>query len=158
MTPASPNAADITETGLPITPGTATLIAYGRITWDQAVRMLTGAQAAWADYHGFHIGTAPDIPPPYSHLWAWTTDWLARIRIDNQHAIPAILTLTGHPATCPPEQWRQEVQYHQTPSQTWPPAEKRVGPLSPDIAGQPADLYTITGEHPVTFVRIRQPA
>jgi len=141
---------------LPVTPGTATLIAYGRVTWDQITRMLAGAQAAWADYDGFHIGAPPGSPPPYSHLWAWTPDWLARIRIDSQHAIAAVLALHGQPGNPPPEQWRQDVQFHQVQSQTWPPAEKRVGPLPPDVAGQPADLYLVPGERSVTFVRIRQ--
>ena len=141
---------------LPVTPGTATLIAYGRVAWDQITRMLAGAQAAWADYDGFHVGAPPESPPPYSHLWAWTADWLARIRIDGQHAIAGVLALRGQPGDSPPEQWRQDVRFHQVQSQTWPPAEKRVGPLGPEVAGRPADLYLVTGEHSVTFVRIRQ--
>jgi hypothetical protein len=141
---------------LPVTPGVAPLIAYGRVTWDQITRMLAGAQAAWADYDGFRIGAAPESPPPYSHLWAWTADWLARIRVDGQHAIAGVLALCGYPGNFPPEQWRQEVQFHQVRSQTWPPAEKRVGPLGPEVAGRLADLYLVLGERPVTFVRIRQ--
>ncbi len=141
---------------LPVTPGTATLIAYGRVAWDQITGMLAGAQAAWADYDGFHIGAAPESPRPYSHLWAWTTDWLARIRIDGNHAIAGVLALRGQPGNPPPEQWRQDVQFHEVQSRTWPPAEKRVGPLSPDVAGQLADLYLVHGERSVTFVRIRQ--
>ncbi len=141
---------------LPVTPGTATLIAYGRLTWDQAARMLAGTQAAWADYDGFHIGAPPGSPPPYSHLWAWTADWLARIRIDGQHAITGVLALHRQPGNGPPEQWRQDVQFQLVRSQTWPPAEKRVGPLAPEVTGRIADLYLVTGEHAVTFVRIPQ--
>jgi hypothetical protein len=141
---------------LPVTLGTAALIAYGRLTWDQAAPMLAGTQAAWADYDGFHIGPPPGSPPPYSHLWAWTPDWLARIRIDGQHAITGILALHGQPANCPPEQWRQDVQFQLVGSQTWPPSERRVGPLTPEITGRTADLYLITGEHAVTFVKISQ--
>jgi hypothetical protein len=139
---------------LPAAHGTATLIAYGRVAWPQVTRLLTGAQAAWADYDGFHIGTPPQSPPPYSHLWAWTADWLARIRIDNQDAITGVLSLRAQPASPLPEQWRQDVEFRQVRSQTWHPAERRVGPLRPAVAGQTADLYLITGEHPVTFVRI----
>lgn len=142
--------------GLPVTPGTATLIAYGRVAWDQITAMLAGAQAAWADYDGFHVGASPESPPPYSHLWAWTEDWLARIRIDGTHAIAAVLALRGQPGNPPPEQWRQDVQFLEAQSQTWPPTEKRVGRLGPDVAGQPADLYLVTGERPVTFARIRR--
>ena len=87
---------------LPVTPGTAPLIAYGRVAWDQITRMLAGAQAAWADYDGFHVGAAPESPPPYSHLWAWTAGWLARIRVDGQHAIAGVLALRGQPGNSPP--------------------------------------------------------
>ena len=117
--------------------------------------MLNGAQAAWADYDGLHLGAAPHSPPPYSHLWAWTADWLARIRIDGQHAIAGVLALNGQPGNSPPEQWRQDVQFRCVQSQTWPPAEKRVGPLRPEVAGRPANLYMVTGDHSVTFVRMR---
>jgi hypothetical protein len=143
---------------LPVTPGTATLIAYGRLPWDQVAPLLAGTQAAWADYRGFHIGTPPQSPPPYSHLWAWTEDWLARIRIDGQHTITGILALHRHPQDAPPEQWRQDVQYQLVRSRTWPPAEKRVGPLASDVAGRNADLYLVTGDHAVTFVSIPQQA
>ncbi len=176
MTAAPGSAAHVTETGnpsgagapseeqsswhpgldLPVTPGTATLIAYGRVAWDRVARMLAGAQAAWADYDGFHVGEPPESPPPYSHLWAWTADWLARIRIDGQDVIAGVLALRGQPGDPPPEQWRQDVRFLEVQSQTWLPAEKRVGPLGPEVAGRPADLYLVTGERSVTFVRIRQ--
>lgn len=139
---------------LPVTSGTATLIAYGRIGWPQVARMLTGAQAAWADYDGFHVGTPPQSPPPYSHLWAWTTDWLALIRVDGQEAISGVLSLQAQPASPPAEHWRQDVKFRKVRSQTWQPEEKRVGPLRPEVAGQAADLYLVAGEHPVTFVRV----
>ena len=141
---------------LPVTPLAATLIAYGRTAWDQVSRMLTGAQAAWADYEGFHICPPPASPPPYSHLWAWTGDWLARIRIDGQHAVTGVLALNGQPGNCPPEQWRQDVQVQHVRSQTWPQAEKRVGPLTPEVADRSADLYLVTGERSIAFVMIRQ--
>ena len=139
---------------LPVTTGTATLIAYGRIPWDQTTPLLAGTQAAWADYDGFHIGAPPQSAPPYSHLWAWTEDWLARIRIDGQHTITGILALHHPPGNNQPEQWRQDVQFQLVRSQTWPPAEKRVGPLPPEVADRTADLYLLTADHPVTFIKI----
>lgn len=140
--------------GLPATGGTATLLAYGRIEWPQVARLVSGSRAAWADYDGFHVGAPPESPPPYSHLWAWTAHWLARIRIDGRDAIAGVLSLRAEPAT-PPPKWREEVKFREVQSQTWPPAEKRIGPLRPEIAGKVADLYLVAGEHPVTFVRIR---
>jgi hypothetical protein len=47
------------------------------------------------------------------------------------------------------------VSFSRSSSQTWPSAEKRVGPLLPGVPGRIADLYQVTGEYPVTFVRIR---
>jgi len=142
---------------LPATEGTATLVAYGRVSWPEVTQMLTGSQAAWADYSGFHIGPPPKSPPPYSHLWAWTTGWLARIRVDVDTAIVGTLALTAHPTSPPPEQWRETVNFRELRSQTWDMTEKRVGRLLPEVAGQLADLYLVSGDHPVTFVRIAQP-
>jgi hypothetical protein len=149
---------ETTVLDLPAADGTATLIAYGRVGWAQVASLLTGSQAAWADYDGFHVGPPPATPPPYPHLWAWTVGWLARIRIDGENAIAGILSLSAEPASAPPEQWRQTVRFRETRSQTWGPAEKRVGPLPPEIAGQAADLYLVDGVNPVTFVRIRSGA
>ena len=78
--------------------GTAELAGYGRITWDAFRGLLGGAQAAWASYDGFHIGTAPAEPPPYSHLWAWTDQWLHRARIEGDHVIVGALILQARPA------------------------------------------------------------
>lgn len=139
---------------LPVTPDTGTLVAYGRIRWDEVPPMLTGSQAAWADYDGFHIGAPPGSPPPYSHLWAWTPQWLARIRIDGEHAITGVLALRGAPEIAPPERWRRLVEYQHVESRTWPRTEKRVGPVPADVAGQATSLYLIGGQHPVTFISV----
>jgi hypothetical protein len=155
----TPESADETAVRrLPAADRTATLIAYGRIAWPDVIRLLAGAQAAWADYDGFHVGPPPQSPPPYSHLWAWTADWLARLRIDGQHAIAGVLSLHARPASPPAEQWRQQVTFREVQARTWGQAEQRIGPLLPEVTGQTADLYLVAGEHPVTFVRIRPDA
>jgi hypothetical protein len=135
--------------------GTATLIGYGRISWADARLLLTGAEAAWADYEGFHIGPPPQTPPPYSHLWAWTGQWLARLRIDDQTAIVGVLALTAAPASGPPGRDPLPVSFSRSSSSTWPSNEKRVGPLLAGVHGRTADLYQVTGEYPITFVRVR---
>jgi hypothetical protein len=137
---------------LPADTGTADLIGYGRVSWDQLTSMLTGAQAAWADYNGFHIGAPPAAPPPYSHLWAWTATWLARARIDAGTAIVGVLALHGTPRPAPPVSTTEPVHFQIARATTWQPNEKRVGELAPHIAGRPIDIYVIPGEHPVTFV------
>jgi hypothetical protein len=139
-------------------PGTADLIGFGRIGWDQLLRMLGGAQAAWADYDGFHIGPAPAAPPPYSHLWAWTDRWLIRVRIDGGQAIAGALVLTAAPDHAPPHTTTQTVRYLRVTAHTWADSEKRVGRLAPGITGRPADVYLVSGENPVTFVSLNPPA
>ena len=117
--------------------------------------MLAGAQAARADYDGFRIGAPPETPPPYSHLWAWTAAGSRASGSTASTPSPESWRYAASPATSRPSS-RQEVQFHQVRSQTWPPAEKRVGPLGPEVAGRLAELYLVLGERPVTFVRIRQ--
>ena len=137
---------------LPAQTGEATLIGYGRIHWGQLTGLLADAEAAWADYSGFHIGPVPAEAPPYSHLWAWTKGWLARARIDNGTAITGILVLSRAPSSGLAAMCRETVKYQHAQAATWSPTEKRVGRLPGDIAGRPMDLYVISGGHPITFV------
>jgi hypothetical protein len=140
---------------LPAVTGTADLLGYGRVRWDQLTRMLSDAQAAWADYNGFHIGAPPATPPPYSHLWAWTDAWLARARIDADTAIVGVLALNGRPQPAPPVTTTETVHFQIAHATTWQQNEKRVGELAAHMAGRPMDIYLIPGEHPVTFVTTR---
>lgn len=139
-------------------PGVADLIGYGRISWDQFTAMVSGATAAWADYTGFHIAPPPGSPPPYTHLWAWTSQWLARARIDNGTAIAGVLALAGLPQHAPPVQSRDTVRFQHLQGATWPRTEKRVGQLPPEIAGHPVDIYLIPGKNPITFITAATPA
>ena len=114
---------------LPSQTGTAELLGYGRISWGQLTSFLADAdaEAAWADYSGFHIGPVPAEPPPYSHLWAWSSQWLARVRIDNGTAITGVLALHDEPHSAPPVISRETVQFQHARAATWPQTEKRVG-------------------------------
>ena len=133
---------------------TADLIGYGRLTWDQLLATIAGAQAAWADYEGFHVGAAPQEPPPYSHLWAWTEQWLLRARIDGAGAITGALALTAEPQAAAEPKLREQVSYQRLSAHTWPADEKRIGPLDPHIAGRPVSLYVVAGPSPVTFAAL----
>ena len=137
---------------LPAADGTAQLIGYGRVSWEQLTGMLAGAEAAWADYSGFHIGVIPAAPPPYSHLWAWTDRWLARARIDRDTAIIGVLAIGGEPEPGPPVKLTESVLYRRVQARTWPENEKRVGRQAPGIADRTVDTYLIAGASPVTFV------
>jgi hypothetical protein len=137
---------------LPVVAGSAELLGYGRVSWDQLIRLLGGAQAAWADYDGFHIGPPPAGPPPYSHLWAWTDEWLARARIDGDTAIVGVLAIAGKPQDGPTAKPPETVHFQVVRATTWMQNEKRVGELTADLADRRMDVYLIPGEHPITFV------
>ncbi|GLI00902.1 hypothetical protein [Phytohabitans aurantiacus] len=132
----------------------ATLHGYGRLPWTDLTAALSGVSTAWADYDGFHIGACPAKAPPYTHLWAWADGWLLRARIDGTCAIAGILE-TGGSAPAGLIALRSEpVRYLTRAAHTWPTTEKRVGRLSPEVAGQHVTLYEVDGEHPLTFVRL----
>ena len=66
------------------------LTGHSRLPWKQIVELLADTRCAWADYNGFHVGEpCPNQAPPYSHLWAWTTDptRLLRVRVDGEEGI-----------------------------------------------------------------------
>ncbi|MEO3747200.1 hypothetical protein [Plantactinospora sp. B5E13] len=141
------------------TTATGILHAHGRITWRHLATALHDTDGtAWADYDGFHIGAAPTSPPPYTHLWAWTADWLLRARLDGDAAIVGVLqtgtTTPQLPHPGPPAA-TEPITYTIRHAHTWPANENRVGPLNPTITDRPADLYHTHGTHPITFVRIR---
>jgi hypothetical protein len=137
--------------------GTAELAGYGHMTWDAFRGLLGDAQAAWASYDGFHIGSAPAEPPPYSHLWAWTSQWLIRARIDRGQVIAGALILASRPAVTEPA-LAERVSYQRVTALTWAPGEERVGPMKASVAGRQVDLYLVSGERPVTFVAVRSPS
>jgi hypothetical protein len=132
--------------------GTAELIGYGRLRWDELTSMIGDAPAAWADYDGFHIGLACEEPPPYSHLWAWTAQWLIRARIEGDTAVVGALILASPPAGAPPALMREQVTYERAAARTWPVQERRVGRLAPDVADRNVEIFLVAGERPVTFV------
>jgi hypothetical protein len=136
----------------------ATLHGYGRITYKDLVSALGGVAAAWADYDGFHLDAAPTTAPPYTHLWAWTSTWMLRARIDATDAIVGVLSLNGSTPPGLTPHTTEPVTYTRLESHTWPGRERRVGPLDPTLTDRPVDLYQIDGEHPVTFIHLRPPA
>ncbi|WP_432902537.1 hypothetical protein ACQP1S_02605 [Micromonospora matsumotoense] len=133
------------------------LHSHGRIPWQHLAAALAEADGtAWADYDGFHIGAPPASPPPYTHLWAWTTDWLLRARLDDDTAIVGVLHLgSATPRLDPPPIAAEPITYTIHHARTWPAQEKRVGPLDHTVTDRRTDLYQTAGTHPITFVRIQ---
>ncbi len=95
-----------------------TLHGWGTLPWEQIVEILGDAEAAWADYEGFHIGRCPMEVPPYSHLWAWSPKWRFRIRIDGDSGVVAALGDAAAPPGAPTLHTR-EVAVHQYPAIPW---------------------------------------
>jgi hypothetical protein len=138
----------------PADTGTATLHGYGRITWPTLAQALNGLDAAWADYDGFHIATTPTQPPPYTHLWAWSTHWSIRARIDQDHTIVAALHLHGNDPPPLTPILTETVRYTRIHTSTWPAGEQRIGPLPAALADRKFQLDCIEGPRPITFVRL----
>jgi hypothetical protein len=132
--------------------GSAELIGYCRVEWSVLCLILGEAPAAWADYDGFHIGQVPSAPPPYTHLWAWTEQWLVRARIDGDQAIVGVLVLSAAPAGAPAAKITETVSFERAAARTWTEGEQRVGPMPAEVADREVDIFLVSGEHPVTFV------
>jgi hypothetical protein len=125
-------------------------------TWTELRAMLTHATAAWADYHGFHVGPPPQPAPPYTHLWAWTPDWLLRARVEGQQAVTGVLVLRGDPPTVPADPVQTwQVDFHHLTARTWLATEPRVGPVTDELANRLVDQYLLPGQRPTTFIAIR---
>jgi hypothetical protein len=136
--------------------GSATLAGYGMRDWTDLPAMLSDATAAWADYNGFHVGPPPQEAPPYSHLWAWTPDWLLRARVEGQRAVVGILVLHGDPPTGGPQPLQTcPVNYRRLTARTWIATEPRVGPIRDEVANRLVHQYLLAGERPTTFIAIR---
>lgn len=137
---------------------TAELLGYGRMEWAAFRSMLGDAETAWADYDGFHVGRAPDAAPPYSHLWAWTSQWLIRARVEGDQVIAGALILESPPPSAPEAALTEPVSYERATARTWGQDENRVGPLPAGLVGRPVEVYLVAGERPVTFVALGAPA
>jgi hypothetical protein len=142
----------------PVGTSTAELWGYGQMEWAAFRSLLGDAEAAWADYDGFHVGRAPEAAPPYSHLWAWTTQWLIRARVEGDQVIVGALILQAPPPSAPRAALTETVTYERATAQTWTLKESRVGPMPAELAGRPVDVYLIAGERPVTFVALGPPS
>lgn len=152
--------------------GTTTLYGYGRLPWADLCTAVDGCTAAWADYDGFHIAHLPRQAPPYTHVWAWSSDWLLRARIDAGHAVVAVLQTGDATPVGMTSRASWQVRFIRRDAHTWSSGEKRVGRLAPEVVSRGVELWQIDGElpddttgsddgyahevvRPVTFVRVR---
>lgn len=127
---------------------TAWLIARGRRPWAEIRPLLTDCTCAWADIDGFHAGPPPADPPLATHLWAWNTDRLLRVRIDGREGIAAELRLAdsgqGEPVSVTERQ-----------ATSWPAGEGRVS-VQQAWRDRAVRIYQVAGLMPLEFTRLEE--
>lgn len=127
----------------------AWLIAHGRQPWAAIRTLLHGCVCAWADLDGFHGEPAPAEAPLATHLWAWDTDRLLRIRIDGSEGIAAELRLTESAQGKP-------VTITERDATSWPVGEGRVS-AGQEWRDRALRVYQVDGLMPLEFTKLSQP-
>lgn len=129
---------------------TAWLTAHGRQDWSKIASLLTGCTCAWADLDGFHVGPPPARPPLATHLWAWGTTRLLRVRVDGGDGIAAELHLSG-------EEHGEPVTVTERNAVSWPLGEGRVS-VDDQWRGRAIRIYEVTGLAPLEFASLDEAA
>lgn len=133
------------------------LIAHGRLGWESVRAQLGESMCAWADYSGFQVGRCPETAPPYTHLWAWSSDRnkLFRVRIDDDEGI--VGELARQPVGAGSTALDQAavgiaVEVVERSGFAWGD-DARVGPLPPE-AQKTVTLYEVVAALPATFIAL----
>lgn len=131
---------------------------WGEVTWSKVREVIGNNTCAWADYDGFHIGECPNTIPPYSHLWAWSSDLscLFRVRIDGERIILGTLTSDTTFSFGPEVKKLESVEVLRYEGTPWG-KDNRVRQPSPNIDGT-IYLHETIQLAPVTFVGISSSA
>jgi hypothetical protein len=130
------------------TSGTAWLIGHGRRPWEQIRALLSGCTCLWADLDGLHADEPPADPPLATHLWAWDTSRLLRVRIDGADGVTGELHLTD-PGCGEP------VMVTEREASSWPSVEGRVS-AAPQWRDRPIRIYQVSGIMPLEFPRLSE--
>jgi hypothetical protein len=127
---------------------TAWLTVHGRRPWTQVRALLNGCTCTWADLDGFHAEGPPASAPVATHLWAWATGRLLRVRIDGNDAITAELNLNdpGH---------SEPVTVTEREASGWPSGEGRVS-AAPQWRDRTIHIYQVTGIMPLEFALLSE--
>lgn len=76
---------------------TGRLIRNGWTDWASVLDILGKDQCLWIDLGGLHHGPAPtQLPVGATHLWSWRPSRWARVRLDGDRALAAVLTTDGN--------------------------------------------------------------
>ncbi|SHJ67530.1 hypothetical protein SAMN02745244_03017 [Tessaracoccus bendigoensis DSM 12906] len=133
------------------------LHAFGANDWATVRRIVGDRTAAWADYDGFQIGPCPEAPPPYSHLWAWSSDGesLIRVRVDAESCVVGALSREAWPGEGAAPLESHEVEVIKRPGLPWG-EDGQIGDQSGEILGRVESilLHETLTPSPVTFVSV----
>jgi len=126
------------------------LRGHGRLPWAQTVSVLKGLNCAWADLDGWHQNEpAPTDVPTATHLWAWSDQQWARVRIDGDETIVATLSNDKeNPASPNAVQVDVEIAI----GTAWGQDEQRLPSKSRDLGAFRPVLLDVLGQSHCTFV------
>jgi hypothetical protein len=118
-------------------------------TWAQRRAALADWTAVWSDVTGAHLAAPPaEAPVGATHLWAWSGDLWARVRIDEGDAVIGYLHPEGQcprgAVDCPDAQLSRPVL-----ARSWAEAHVDVGELR-DVTWRVVDVVDGVA---ATFVR-----
>lgn len=131
----------------------ANLFAIGRVPWGEARRLLIGMTCAWADLDGWHQTEPSDQPPIATHLWAWGDERWARVRVDGEDAVVAILTTAM--LSLPGAEF-VEVDIEDGPLLLIDPEDDRIPLTSKEWLGGEARVLNVLGPQPLAFIERRR--
>ena len=133
------------------------LFGFGRVTWDDALTLLDGFSAMWADLDGWHVdgGPLPEQMPLATHVWAWDHDgnrW-ARLRIDSDAVVVGLLAASRTSISSPEPKSVDDVEFVVTRGVPWGD-EQQIPPRGDAIRHLPFEVAGIVGTTPIDFVRL----
>lgn len=139
------------------------LTGIGPVEWSKALECIEGWSALWQAADGLRCGRVPAAQPWATHMWAWSGDVAARVRIDRTVHLaflgsdPDLIQQLspGQPVERVNVLSRQEAP-GSDPLVIWQPTDRRVPVL--DIGVGEADLWiehVVISGSPITFLARR---
>lgn len=131
-----------------------TLQGFGVRPWTWVKEIVTDLTCAWADTRGFHVGTCPTDPPPYTHLWAWDSgaSRLVRVRLDVGNAIVGVLSTQGQEVLGQLPAISERVKVRVAQAHTFRSEDTRIGAQAAGTLPGRVSTFTVVGPMPITFV------
>jgi len=128
---------------------TASLEALQFAAWVDVTSALDGLTCAWTDIDGWHIAPLPnDEPIGATHIWGWSTERCAMIRLGGDVPIGSMLYLAPDAVTAAAG---LSVEIETTTALSWVSGDKGVtiGDDQPSF-----EVIAVKGLMPLWFVRV----